>query len=592
MTKGKNILAFLFVMFFATIGASAQQVGGSADNGEGEKDNWTITTEDGVTTFKYNGNRRVNGISLAQRFAVNVVAIVPQVSFDGGSSTEIVVAIFKTSQIGNVKMTVTGNGIKQSELTLKTINDDGSAKFEGYLMLENQPLNAESPLIGTLSLSGDKNTSIVSFNDLISNCPHNYTTVNMKYGTTETILLQDDKFYFEAQMSPLQHKLMINSVDYNVSNSGQVWVAFNKESPLELSFYKKPLFPTPGTLYTLNRSGYVDLGIGVLWADKNVGATSDAGYGNYYTCSEANNGTTVTSPARVPSPSDFKTLVSNCYIAKDGNDWKFYRKLQSGDDYTNEPYIIIPAAGYYHGNYGGYVLQKKEVWMWSNTTDKAFEGENGSWNSNYTIACEFKFPIRPICDGYCAFVTAVADFNNCECSYPILTLTEDIASDPSDPSDPSPVITRDEGVIDLNGHSIYDLRIQNNTLGKAITVKNGTITNCIDGNYGFDDYYKGKVVLENMDVTQIWTDGHPYEINSGTYGKIININANGANGVVTINGGNIKELAKADDTNGKYILNGGKYKQNPETLSLDITIAPGKQVYDNGEAADYRYEVR
>lgn len=577
MTKGKNILVFLFVMFFATIGASAQQVGGSADNGEGEKDNWTITTEDGVTTFKYNGNRRVNGVALAQRFAVNVVAKVSQVSFDGGSSTEIVAAIFKTSQIGNVKMTVTGNGIKQSELTLKTINDDGSAKFEGYLMLENQPLNAESPLIGTLSLSGDKNTSIVSFNDLISNCPHNYTTVNMKYGTTETILLQDDKFYFEAQMSPLQHKLMINSVDYNVSNSGQVWVAFNKESPLELSFYKKPLFPTPGTLYTLNRSGYVDLGIGVLWADKNVGANEYTEPGESFDYLTANNGTTIKSPARMPSPDDFSFLLdeNNCHRVTDGFMMRIYRKSSNGEYNDSEPYIIIQPM-VFRTSISEKVLKFDDNDLWS-------------WTLDFYAPDEVEYPIRPICDGYCAFVTAVADFNNCECSYPILTLTEDIASDPSDPS---PVITRDEGVIDLNGHSINYLRIQNNSLGKAITLKNGIITDDIDGEYDFSDYYKGTVILENMTVAdQIWTDGHDYVINSGTYYELINIKDMGAPGTVTINGGNFFRLTN-DVNNGTFYLNGGKYKQNPETLSLDITIAPGKQVYDNGEAADYRYEVR
>ena len=155
-------------------------------------------------------------------------------------------------------------------------------------------------------------------------------------------------------------------------------------------------------------------------------------------------------------------------------------------------------------------------------------------------------------------------------------------------------ITQEAGVIEFDGHAVTELRIQNNTAGKAITLKNGIITDAIDGEYDFSDYYKGTVILENMTVAdKIWTDGHDYVINSGTYYELINIKDMGAPGTVTINGGNFFRLTY-DVNNGTFYLNGGKYKVNPTTTinSSLLTIAPGKAIYDNGEDEEYRYEVR
>ena len=150
-----------------------------------------------------------------------------------------------------------------------------------------------------------------------------------------------------------------------------------------------------------------------------------------------------------------------------------------------------------------------------------------------------------------------------------------------------------EGEIDMNGHSSSkDLFIQNNVPGKTITIKNGTVTGT-DGAGGFNDYYNGTVVLENMTVTgAVWTDGHPYVINGGTYAEIINdINAN-TPGIVTIYDGKISRLGNWD-SGGTFTLYGGKYAVNPSLLAY-CTIPSGYSVQSNtdSDSGTYPWVVR
>ena len=153
--------------------------------------------------------------------------------------------------------------------------------------------------------------------------------------------------------------------------------------------------------------------------------------------------------------------------------------------------------------------------------------------------------------------------------------------------------TCSEGEIDMNGHSSStDLLIQNNVLGKTITIKNGTVTGT-DGAGGFNDYYNGTVVLENMTVTgRVWTDGHPYIINGGTYAEIINdINAD-TPGTVTIYDGKFSQLGNWG-SGGTFTLYGGKYAVNPSSLSY-CTIPSGYSVQSNtgSDSGTYPWVVR
>ena len=101
-------------------------------------------------------------------------------------------------------------------------------------------------------------------------------------------------------------------------------------------------------------------------------------------------------------------------------------------------------------------------------------------------------------------------------------------------------ITAEEGVIDLNGHTVTSgtsFLLQNNTLGKAITIKNGTIIG-MDGAIGWGDVYKGTVILENIYVVNdLYTDGHAYILRNGTYKNVQNFTKNDAPGTVTVYSG-------------------------------------------------------
>ena len=179
--------------------------------------------------------------------------------------------------------------------------------------------------------------------------------------------------------------------------------------------------------------------------------------------------------------------------------------------------------------------------------------------------------------------TAVSNFNSQSGSR--LVFTANISEQQT--------FTCTEGEIDMNGHSSSkDLFIQNNVLGKTITIKNGTVTGT-DGAGGFNDYYNGTVVLENMTVTgRVWTDGHPYVINGGTYAEIINdINAN-TPGTVTIYDGKFSQLGNWG-SGGTFTLYGGKYAINPSSLAY-CTIPSGYSVQSNtdSDSGTYPWVVR
>ena len=179
--------------------------------------------------------------------------------------------------------------------------------------------------------------------------------------------------------------------------------------------------------------------------------------------------------------------------------------------------------------------------------------------------------------------TAVSNFNSQSGSR--LVFTANISEQQT--------FTCTEGEIDMNGHSSSkDLFIRNNELGKTITIKNGTVTGT-DGAGGFNDYYNGTVVLENMTVTgRVWTDGHPYVINGGTYAEIINDKNADTPGIVTIYNGKISQLGNWG-SGGTFTLYGGKYAINPSSLDY-CTIPSGYSVQSNtdSDSSTYPWVVR
>lgn len=189
--------------------------------------------------------------------------------------------------------------------------------------------------------------------------------------------------------------------------------------------------------------------------------------------------------------------------------------------------------------------------------------------------------------------TVVAAFNASAEVNPVLYLADDISV--------SITITRDDGIIDLDGHNIsQSMFIQNNVEGKEITIRNGTISAGIDGKAGQGDYYAGTLILENLTVTgTIWNDGHAYFINGGTYNQIeLKKNAS-TPGTITINDGYFGGIYRYIDNYGgsddgsKFILKGGKYKNKNTTNKLDDWCASGYSVKANtdDDKATYPYIV-
>lgn len=156
-------------------------------------------------------------------------------------------------------------------------------------------------------------------------------------------------------------------------------------------------------------------------------------------------------------------------------------------------------------------------------------------------------------------------------------------------------ITRANGIVDFNGHSAKELFIQNDVEGESITFQNGTITpNPIDGASGTGTYFKGTVIMENMTVSGnnkvLYTDGHAFIINSGTYnGKICCDTYSGYPGTTTIYGGYFTELGFNSGPQGTFILYGGKYQTRPD----DSWCAPGYTIKSNtdNDAATYPWIV-
>lgn len=172
-------------------------------------------------------------------------------------------------------------------------------------------------------------------------------------------------------------------------------------------------------------------------------------------------------------------------------------------------------------------------------------------------------------------------FNSSTETNPTLTLTEDLTGDVE--------ITRDDGVIDLNGHTITgNLMLQNNDPDKAVTVKNGTITGDLDSVALWNDFFKGKVILENVTVgSTIWTDGHDYTIKSGTYnGAVYALKNAETTGNITITGGTFNNIIGSGFTGsgqnvagGTFSITGGTFASEPDAAF----IADGYTAYHKGD---------
>lgn len=161
-------------------------------------------------------------------------------------------------------------------------------------------------------------------------------------------------------------RLTINGVDvtssvnraYSNNPRGKIEYCYkslgyiNKDTRVEVSLKKieqtQPTQPTQSTQPTqptqpTQQVYWVDLGTGVKWATRNVGADKATDIGNYYTWKEAN--ALEVSKGRLPTHDEIMKLINEChpkFTQKNGvNGIEFFHKSNRSIS------IFIPAGGYY-----------------------------------------------------------------------------------------------------------------------------------------------------------------------------------------------------------------------------------------------------
>jgi hypothetical protein len=254
----------------------------------------------------------------------------------------------------------------------------------------------------------------------------------------------------------------------------------------------------------------------------------------------------------------------------------------------NTIYLTIP-AGQYTGEQTLVYNETSETL--SSTKANFVAGETYSKEISYGTSVEYQVNSSN-------WATAIASFNAEETPNPQLIFTSDISWS-LDSYNQARAITRADGVIDFDGHTVTHMFLQNDVTGKNLTLMNGTVVGdaswhiALDTKTEFSDFYKGTVTLDNMTVPgNIFVDGHLYIIMSGTYHKIFNYTGDGCPGKLIIYGGyfadNINEYV-GNASAGTYELYGGKYAIRPE----DSWCASGYSVKSNtdDDSSTYPYIV-
>ena len=254
----------------------------------------------------------------------------------------------------------------------------------------------------------------------------------------------------------------------------------------------------------------------------------------------------------------------------------------------NTIYLTIPAGQYT----GEQTLVYNETSKTLSATKANFvAGETYSKEISYGTSVEYQVNSSN-------WATAIASFNAEETPNPKLIFTSDISWS-LDSYIQARAITRADGVIDFDGHTVTHMFLQNDVTGKNLTLMNGTVVGdaswhiALDTKTEFSDFYKGTITLDNMTVPgNIFIDGHLYIIMSGTYHKIFNYTGDGCPGKLIIYGGyfadNINEYV-GNASAGTYELYGGKYAIRPE----DSWCASGYSVKSNtdDDSSTYPYIV-
>ena len=219
-------------------------------------------------------------------------------------------------------------------------------------------------------------------------------------------------------MSPLQHNIDV-TIDgkiqnYQMSDDGKVCITVADGSSFSTNF-TDIVVAKSGEIITINREGLVDFGLsdGTLWADKNVGADTYDGLGEYYNFDAAQ--TAVSGKLSVPkggqSDSDFAKLKNGCTwtwtMGYNGGSLAGYIVYkQGGSNKDSEPHIFLPAAGM-HRDGEAVSFDTPRGYYWSSTQFDVYYGYHlyfnekdvcpEDWYYNYSEDYSIgQFPVRAV----------------------------------------------------------------------------------------------------------------------------------------------------------------------------------------------------
>ena len=247
----------------------------------------TITSEQTTTdsntkakeipfTLKVSNGKSLNKIAYAKNSKTNNI----DVSFSESNQGKLQMALYPAASVDN------------QPITSLTLIDYKNGIFSGTISPEDLGTSVQAVIME--DADGDRPyiySSTESLIDLMNSIPHVFESEEFSLSEGCEIELTDIFAYFEIIMSPDQHKMDVSTLfsgkTVELSKEGKVWIACPavQYNYLETNFYYRK--PQPGNLYTINRAGFVDLGIfGILWADKNIGATESNPYGDYYAWGE------------------------------------------------------------------------------------------------------------------------------------------------------------------------------------------------------------------------------------------------------------------------------------------------------------------
>ena len=265
----KNLLKFLPLMAAVMIATSCSKdddtnTPESEPRSDGAN---TVATETIPFTITVSNGRSLKKMAFKENSNTNEI----NVSFEKSDEQKLTMRIFSNdnSQLWS-QLTLTNykKGIFSGEIDPTLLNTDVYARID---------LTPEKPQI----------SSTQSLTDLMDKCIHVFESEVFRLEEGCTIELSDKTTFYEIIMSPNQHALTFrdgngqNTVEVN--KEGKVWIACAQY--FSTNFYSN--YSDKGTINTIDRSGYVDLGIySVLWADKNLGADNIGDFGNRYAWGE------------------------------------------------------------------------------------------------------------------------------------------------------------------------------------------------------------------------------------------------------------------------------------------------------------------